>query len=276
MPGRPSDAACLTARAGPELPRKTRPYPPFSRRFSLFSVRRRAVYWVKTRETGFIVSSHSPARFLESPVPRDILLTPLATRLHHWRRLPRQRSSVNARRAAQWVCRSLLVISLTRIDHRRGRRRPERHRHLFAGRGPIRLFDRLGHAVHLADGGDPGVDQRRVSAGHRQGHRGHRKEHYPRPLLYDQFFAIIGLINLAPIWARWPMRWRFTVGGSGGALCHPFAAFCTNFENFSKYNSYAQNLKMVIGAVRLPRGARRQAGRSRPRYRSSRRLPAWP
>ena len=73
--------------------------------------------------------------------------------------------------------------------------RSERHRHLLAGRGAVRLRDVLGDAVHLpADGGDPG-DQRT----HRPGDRaGHRRQH-PHALLALAALAIVGLLLVANI-----------------------------------------------------------------------------
>jgi len=66
-----------------------------------------------------------------------------------------------------------------KADHRRLRRRSERHRHLLADRHAVRLRDCWGDAVLLpANGGDPG-DQR----AHRPGDRpGHHRQH-PRALL---------------------------------------------------------------------------------------------
>ena len=53
--------------------------------------------------------------------------------------------------------------------HRRGRRRPERHRHLFAGRRAVRLRDAVERVPHhAADGGHPG------------GVGAHRPRHRPR------------------------------------------------------------------------------------------------
>lgn len=76
------------------------------------------------------------------------------------------------RRPAQHAPRPAPARS--RADHRRGRRRPQWHRHLLAGRRAVRLLDAVDRRVHaVADDRDPG-DQ-----------RAHRLRHRARPVRQD-------------------------------------------------------------------------------------------
>ena len=91
------------------------------------------------------------------------------------------------RRCSERVCRDLpgaprashhhhaaagLGSSRARADHGRCRRRSERHRHLFAGRRPVRLFADLDHGADAAfHDGDP-TDQRFDRLAHQEGSGG--------------------------------------------------------------------------------------------------------
>jgi hypothetical protein len=80
-----------------------------------------------------------------------------------------------------------------KADHRRLRRRPERHRHLLADRRAVRLRDVLGNAVLLpAHAGDPGDHRahRRVTG---QGITSNIHAHYFRSRLH----LIVALLLIA-------------------------------------------------------------------------------
>ncbi len=198
-------------------------------------------------------------------------LTPPATRLHHWRR-PRWAAQRDPPRAAAGKRRSLLAILGPGLITGAADDDPRRNRHLFAGRGPVRLLDRLGHAVHLAADGVRSRRSARASAASPARASPRTCANITPGRCYTGSWGCwrlpISSIS-APIWARWPMRcayWSVVLRGFTSSFSRRSAP---PLENFSKYQQLRQNPQMadVSGAVRLCRGgARRQGavGRSRP------------
>ena len=183
-------------------------------------------------------------------MPRDIPLTPPATRLHHWRR-PRWAAQRNPPRGATGKRRSLLAI---------------------LGPGLITGAaddDPSGIATYSQAGAQFGYStgwvmlftwplmvaiqeiSARIGLVTGKGIAANLREHYPRPLLYGivGLLAIANFINLGADLGAMADALRLLVGGPSGLYVILFAAFCTTLEIFSKYASYVKILKWLTLAL---------------------------